>query len=145
LNCQTFPHFGYIPARSNFGHSPFHSGTVKLEKPLSKGLYFSTFYTYSKAIDSQDGDNDGNGVAPIQNRSLEKARSCFDPPHRFIGLFNYELPFGPGKRWATTGWQKWLIGGLELSWIQTLESGNPVNFGFAGSPFNYWPGFAGSQ
>jgi Carboxypeptidase regulatory-like domain/TonB dependent receptor-like, beta-barrel len=144
-NYRPYTHFGDIRFRSNVGHSTFHSGTVKLEKRLSKGLYFSTFYTYSKAIDSQDGDNDGNGVAPIQNRSLEKARSGFDRTHRFIGLFNYELPFGPGKRWATTGWQKWLLGGLELSWIQTLESGNPVNFGFAGSPFNYWPSFAGSQ
>jgi hypothetical protein len=32
-----------------------------------------------------------------------------------------------------------------LSYIQTLESGNPLTFGFAGSPFNYYPGFAGNQ
>src|SRR5213593_4525861 len=141
-NYRPFTHFGDIRLRSNFGHSTFHSGTIKLEKRMAQGLYFSTFYTYSKAIDSQDGDNDGAGVAPIQNRNLEKARSGFDRTHRYIGVLNYELPFGHGKRWLTNGWTKWLVGGLELSYIQTLESGNPLTFGFAGSPFNYYPGFA---
>ena len=96
-NYRPFPQFGDIRFRSNFGHSTFHSGTVKLEKRMSRGLYFSTFYTYSKAIDSQDGDNDGSGVAPIQNRGLEKARAGFDRTHRFIGVVNYELPFGQGQ------------------------------------------------
>jgi hypothetical protein len=144
-NYRPFPHFGDIRFRSNFGHSTFHSGTVKLEKRMSQGLYFSTFYTFSKAIDSQDGDNDGSGIAPIQNRGLEKARSGFDRTHRYIGVVNYELPFGQGKSWASSGWKKMVFGGFELSWIQTLESGNPITFSYAGSPFNYYPGFAGSS
>jgi hypothetical protein len=36
------------------------------------------------------------------------------------------------------------LGGFELSWIQTQESGNPLTFSYAGSPFNYYPGFAGN-
>jgi hypothetical protein len=112
---------------------------------MSGGLYFSSFYTFSKALDSQDNDNDGSGVAPIQNRGLEKARAGFDRTHRFIGVLNYELPFGHGKRWASQGFGSRILGGLEISWIQTQESGNPITFGFAGSPYNYWPGFAGAQ
>ena len=77
---------GNVLLRSNFGHSTFHSGTVKVEKRMSKGLYFSTFYTYAKAIDSQDNDNDGSGLAPIQNRGLEKARAGYDRTHRVIGV-----------------------------------------------------------
>ncbi|HET8547272.1 MAG TPA: TonB-dependent receptor, partial [Bryobacteraceae bacterium] len=142
---RPFSHFGDIRLRSNFGHSTFHSGTVKLEKRTSQGLYFSTFYTFAKAIDSQDGDNDGGGVAPIQNRRLEKARAGYDRTHRYIGVVNYELPFGGGKPWATSGWKRWVFGGFEISFIQTLESGNPLTFGLAGSPYNYWPGFAGTQ
>ena len=38
-----------------------------------------------------------------------------------------------------------IFGGYEIAWIQTLESGNPYTFGFAGSPYNYYPGFAGNQ
>lgn len=144
-NYRPFKEFGDIRLRSNFGHSTFHSGTVKVEKRMSKGLFFQTFYTYSKAIDSQDGDNDGAGVAPIQNRGLEKARAGFDRTHRLIGVVNYELPFGQGKKWFASGWKKVALGGFELSWIQTQESGNPITFSYAGSPFNYYPVFAGNQ
>ena len=87
---------------------------MKFEKRYSDGLFFSTFYTFSKAIDSQDGDNDGTGVAPIQNRGLEKARAGYDRTHRLIGTVNYELPFGleqemgdltAGRSTPSAGWK----------------------------------------
>jgi len=144
-NYRPYPHMGSVRMRSNFGHSTFHSGTVKLEKRLSRGLFFNTFYTFSKAIDSQDGDNDGSGVAPIQNRALEKARAGYDRNHRFVGVVNWELPMGRGKRWFSSGWKRWVFGGYEISWIQTMESGNPLTFSFANSPYNYYPTFAGNR
>jgi hypothetical protein len=144
-NYRPFPNFGDINLRSNFGHSTFHSGTVKLEKRYSKGLTFSTFYTFSKAIDSQDGDNNGSGVAPINDRALEKARAGYDRNHRFIAYSTYELPVGKGKKFLNHGGLTNIIfGGYEIAWIQTIESGNPMSFTFANSPYNYFPSFAGS-
>ena len=43
------------------------------------------------------------------------------------------------------GWKNALLGGYEIAWIQTLESGNPITFDFAGSPYNYYPTFAGNR
>jgi hypothetical protein len=145
-NFRPFPHFGDIRMRSNFGHSTFHSGTIKLEKRYSYGLTFTTFYTFSKAIDSQDNDNDGTGVAPIQNRALEKARAGYDRNHRYIGAVTYELPVGKGRHYMNTGgWRDYVFGGYELAWLQTAESGNPLTFSFANSPNNYFPTFAGNR
>ncbi|MFN7923935.1 MAG: TonB-dependent receptor [Bryobacteraceae bacterium] len=145
-NFRPYSQFGNITARSNFGHSSFHSGTVKLERRLSRGLYFMTFYTYSKALDSSDSDNSGGGVAPIQNRNLEKGRAGFDRAHRYIGNINWELPFGKNKMLLSgSRWGNRILGGMELSFIQTIESGNPLNFSFANSPSNYYPGFAGAR
>ncbi len=145
-NLRPFPKFGNITARSNFGHSTFHSGTIKLEKRMSSGFYLNTFYTWSKALNSADTDNSGGGVAPIQNRNLEKGRAGYDRTHRFILTANYELPIGKGKKWMSSGGLKdKLFGGWELSTIQTMETGNPLNFSFANSPSNYWPGFAGAR
>jgi len=145
-NFRPYPHFGNITMRSNFGHSTFHSGTAKLEKRLSRGLFFTTFYTFSKTINSSDTDNSGGGVAPIQNRSLEKARAGYDRNHRWIATVNYELPFGRGKKFLSSGGLKnTLFGGWELSTVQTIESGNPLNFSFANSPNNYYPTFAGAR
>jgi hypothetical protein len=144
-NFRPFPQFGDVMFRSNFGHSTYHSGTAKVEKRYSSGLYFTTFYTFSKAINSQDSDNNSlTGVAPIQNRGLEKARAGYDRTHRAVGTLNYELPFGAGKRWATSGWTKWALGGMEFSLVQTFETGNPLTFTLSNSPYNYYPSFAGT-
>ncbi|HZT28724.1 MAG TPA: TonB-dependent receptor [Bryobacteraceae bacterium] len=145
-NYRPFPNFGNVYLRSNFGHSTYHSGTVKLEKRYSQGLTFSTFYTFSKAIDSQDSDNSGSGVAPLQNRALEKARAGYDRNHRFIAFATYELPVGKGRKFMNRGGVlNAIFGGYEIAWIQTLESGNPYTFSFADSPYNYYPTFAGDR
>ncbi|MEZ5352531.1 MAG: TonB-dependent receptor [Bryobacteraceae bacterium] len=146
-NYRPYSAFGNIATQSNFGHSTFHSGTVKLEKRFSKGMFFNAFYTLSKAIDSQDNDNSGTGVAPIQNRNLEKGRAGYDRNHRFVGVINWELPIGTGRRIGSGMGRvaNALIGGWELSWIQTIESGNPLTFSFANSPNNYFPTYAGSR
>ncbi len=145
-NYRPFSNFGDVLFRSNFGHSTYHSGTVKLEKRYSSGLTFITFYTFSKAITSQDDDNAGTGVAPIQNRGLEKARAGYDRAHRFSGHVTYELPVGKGRRFMNRGGiLDYVLGGYEIAWIESLESGNPLNFTFANSPYNYYPTFAGSR
>src|SRR5437867_9833877 len=72
----------------------------------------------------------------FQNRNLEKGRAGYDRTHRIVGTLNYELPFWQGKKYFASGWEKTVLGGFELSWIQTQESGNPINFGLAGSPYN---------
>jgi hypothetical protein len=146
-NFRPFPQFGNIPMHSNFGHSTFHSGTVRLEKRVAQGLYFNTFYTFSKTLDSQDTDNAGTGVAPIQNRNLEKGRASFDRNHRYIGVLNWELPIGKNRKFFSGmgSVTNALFSGWELSWIQTLESGNPLTFSYANSPYNYYPTFAGSR
>ena len=145
-NYRPFPNFGNISFRSNFGHSTFHSGTVKLEKRYSAGLTFLTFYEFSKSIDSQDNDNDGTGVAPLQNRGLEKARAGYDRNHRNVTTLTYELPMGRGKRFFSSGGLKNLfLGGYQVAWVNSLESGNPLTFTFANSPNNYYPTFAGNR
>ena len=145
-NFRPYSHFGSVFMRSNFGHSTFHAATVKLDKRFSQGLLFSTFYTFGKAIDSQDSDNDGSGVAPIQNRSLEKGLAGYNRSHRYVGILTYELPTGQGKRFLNRGgvWNK-VFGGYSIGWVQYAESGNPLTFSFANSPLNYYPTFAGNR
>ena len=145
-NFRPFPHFGGIRLRSNFGHSTHHAGTVKLEKRFSRGFNFVTFYTWSKTLDSQDTDNSGAGVAPVNNRSLEKGRASFNREHHFVGAVVWELPLGRGKKFLNRGgWWNHIFGGYDVAWIQTMDSGNPLNFDFANSPFNYYPTYIGSR
>jgi hypothetical protein len=138
---RPYPHFGSIQHYSNYGHSSFHSGTVKLEKRYSRGLSLASFYTFGKSIDEASDDGGAGGVT-FYNRRLEKARSNYDVSHRWVTYFTYELPFGRGKQWMTHA--NWLVNGVLGNWslngIQTLESGIPFDFRFAGSSSVFLPG-----
>jgi hypothetical protein len=139
-NYLPFPNFGAINYRSNFGHSTYHSGTVRLERRFAQGLIFQTFFTLSKAIDEQDTDNSGSGVAPVTDRRLEKARSGFDRPIRFFDSITYEFPIGKGRRFLNRGgWVDAVIGGWQTAWDISWESGAPLTFSFANSPNQYYP------
>ena len=70
-NFRPYPQFGSVLHYSNYGHSSFHSGTVKLEKRMSSGLSFTSFYTWGKSIDEASDDGTASGVT-FYNRRLEK-------------------------------------------------------------------------
>lgn len=140
-NFKPYPQFGNIFHYSNYGHSTFHSGTVKVEKRMSKGYSVVSFYTFSKSIDQASDDGAAGGVT-FYNRSLEKGRSNYDVTHRWVTYALWELPFGKGRKWMNSS--NWFLngalGGWELNVIQTLESGLPMSFSHAGSPNQYLPG-----
>ena len=135
-----YPQFGSITYYSNFGHNTYHGGTVRLEKRYSRGFTLNVFYTLSKTLTDNEGDGGSSGVT-YYNRSLEKARASFDVTHRFIGMLTYELPFGKGRRLLNRGgFTNAALGGWNLSWVQTCQSGPPYTVGFSGSPNKYLPG-----
>ena len=143
---RPFPHFGNIRYRSNFGRSEYHGGTIKFEKRYSHGLSFLSHYTLSKAMNTQDDDNSGTGVAPLQNRDLEWALASHHRKHSFMSNIIYELPFGRGRAFLNRdGFVNTLLGDWSIAWIQAFQSGNPMTFTFAGSPNNYYPAFVGDR
>ncbi|HUQ91367.1 MAG TPA: hypothetical protein VM120_06785 [Bryobacteraceae bacterium] len=128
-NFRPYPQFGSILHYSNYGHSSFHSGTVKLEKRMSSGFSFTTFYTWGKSIDEASDDSTASGVT-FYNRRLEKARSNYDVAHRWVTYAIYDFPFGKGRKWMTNGNAvvTRVLGNWQLAAIQTVETGAPLTF-----------------
>ena len=79
------------------GWSIYHSGTVKVERRLARGLSVNANYTWSKSID--DASDVGSTFAEtnipqdVRNVRAEKALSSFDHRHRVVFSFSYALPF----------------------------------------------------
>ena len=147
-NYLPFTQFGAINYMSNTGHSTYHSGTVQFLKRYSQGLVLDSYYTFSKAINDCDTDYGVcTGVAPVENRNLNKARASYDRTHVFVTSATYELPVGKGRHFLNSGhkYLDLLVGGYDLAWIQSFESGNPFGFTFANSPYNYFTGAIGNQ
>ncbi|MGA8594975.1 MAG: TonB-dependent receptor [Bryobacteraceae bacterium] len=146
-NYLPYPQFGSIDYMSNTGHSTYHSGTVQFQKRYSQGLVLDSYYTFSKAIDDCDNDyGTCTGVAPVEDRNLNKGRAGYDRTHVFVTSFTYELPVGQGRHFLNHNkFLDYLVGGYELAWIQSIESGNPFGFTFVNSPYNYYPTAIGNQ
>jgi hypothetical protein len=139
-NFLPYPNFGEVRLFSNFGHNSYHGGTLRIERRLTSGLAFNSFYTMSKTITENEAETGDNGIT-YYNRRLEKARANYDIRHRFVTVLSYELPFGKGRRWMNAGgFGNQVFGGWQLTWTQTLQSGAPFNVSFAGSPNRYLPG-----
>jgi hypothetical protein len=135
---RPYPNFGTISYRENVSHSTYHSGTVHVQKRLSHGLYWDTFFTYSKSLD-------GSGVGSTAvNSDLYKGPSGFDRRFRYVGNFTYDLPFGTGQRWMNKGGiTNGVLGGWNLVWQYDAYSGNPITWGFTNSPYTYLPSYVG--
>jgi hypothetical protein len=135
---RPYPNFGTITYRDNISHSTYNGGTIHVQKRLNRGLYWDTFFTYSKSID-------GTGVSTTAvNSDLFKGPSAFDRRFRYAGNFTYDLPFGKGQRWMNKGGiLDKFFGGYNLVWQYDVETGNPITWGFTNSPYSYLPSYVG--
>ncbi len=102
------------------GNSHYHSFQAQLQKRFSKGLLFQGGYTFSKLITDSD---ELRSNLDLLDRSMTRGLSPNDVPHRFVGSFIYDLPFGKtGSRVVRT-----LFGGYGFGGIVTFQSGSPFN------------------
>ncbi len=128
-----------------FGNSQFHSFQTRLEKRFSSGVSFLGNYSFSKTIGDTGGFS-GAGNAPGSpqgfqnplNRRLEKSLDDQDQRHRFVSSYQYELPFGRGRRWLAkgNGLVDGIAGGWSIGGITTVASGQPFGLTVQGDPAN---------
>jgi carboxypeptidase family protein/TonB-dependent receptor-like protein len=118
-------------------HSNYNSLQATLNRRFSGGLLIKSAYTFSKAIDEADYSDwtefrwNAESVF-YRNRAL----ASHDVPHNFQLAAVYELPFGPGKKWAQTGATGAIFGGWQLNGLFAAYSGRPFTLTASGSSLN---------
>lgn len=131
---RPYPQFGNILVRqSTLGKSQYHAAIVKFEKRMSNGWGGRINYTYSRLMDNQFGEtnffaNTQGNMQDVNNLDAEYSIGLLDVPHKLVISPIVELPFGEGKRWATSGVGNAILGGWTLSSIIALESGFPTAY-----------------
>lgn len=97
----------------------------------SYGLTFLASYTWSKSLDYGGSAASGGGAAggpqTITNLRAGYGPSGFDVPHRFVGSWTWETPFGRGRRYLNSGLVSNLVGGWEIDGISSIQSGLPFS------------------
>jgi hypothetical protein len=122
---QLFPHAPVTNYDRSIGQSSYHALQVKLERRLAQGLSFLTAYTWSKAIDTASSGQFTESLS-LQNPydpNSSRSVSGFDIPQLFSTALVYQLPFGPGKPWLSSGFASRVFGNWQVNGITTLRSG----------------------
>lgn len=111
-----------VDLRDNGLNNNYNSLQTNVTKRFSRGLQFTAAYTYSKTLGV--GDDQGGFIVQTDIRR-NYGPTGFDRTHMFVSSHVYELPFGTGKRWASTGPARWVVGDWQLNGVFRWVSGAP--------------------
>jgi hypothetical protein len=115
--------------------SNYHALQTSLDRRLTAGLMVKTVYTWSHSIDNNSTDYTTYFNVPdvlYRNRSS----SGFDRRHNFRTAFVYELPWGPGRKWAKSGVVGAIAGGWQVNSVFSAVTGEPFTVSASGSSLN---------
>jgi hypothetical protein len=138
---QTCPNTnGFCYLFDNSERSWFDSGTIELRRRLSAGVRLNASYTFGKAFTNtfaSAGDNffgsgagDQSNVSSnsLRNRSLDRSLAQVDIRHAFKIDGTIDLPFGKGRRFASSNnwFSNAIVGGWTLAPTMRWQSGSPI-------------------
>ena len=115
----------YIEFASN---SNYHALQVQANRRVTTSMAFGVAYTWSKAMDLVDGNN--NNVNPfIDSRVRNYGKAGFDRTHNLTINYVYRLP-RLSKYWDN-GFTRQALDGWELTGITSFISGPPLGIGYS--------------
>jgi hypothetical protein len=119
------PQFANATLYENQGYANYHSFQAQVTLRPTHGVYFQSTYTWSKNM----GNSGGLSPDP-RNLRTGYVLQASDRPHNWVTYGTYDLPFGPGKLIgkSSEGALKRVIGGWQVGWISTVQSGAPLAF-----------------
>jgi len=135
-----FPQFGRTAATRLWDgttNSNYHSLQVALNRRFQGGLLLKGAYTYSRAINMADYSDWTETSWPadiVWGRN--RAPAGYNRPHMLQFAYVYELPFGGGKKWATNGASKLLLGGWQANGIFSAVQGGQYTLSASDSSLN---------
>jgi Carboxypeptidase regulatory-like domain/TonB dependent receptor len=138
------------PLNALFGHSVdtwawngylsanYHSLQVAFTRRSASGLTLKGAYTYSKAINWTDEDGWTGTImwnyAPVFSRN--RALAGYDIPQTLQTGFVYELPAGKGRKFATSGVTRWVLGDWQVNGVFAAYDGRPFSVTAAAGALN---------
>jgi Carboxypeptidase regulatory-like domain len=117
----------------NYSSSNYNALIIRVNHRLSHDLTIELNYTYSHSIDNDSGvqnaliDFSTSEVCDLRDLRVCRGSSDFDHRHLLAANYEYELPFGTGKRFGhdSSKLLNEVIGGWKWSGIFTAYSGSP--------------------
>ena len=114
----------------------YHAMVLRASRRFANGLMFDANYTWSKEIDNTDTVEDNQGFNAgasarganhsLTNPKLNRRIGYSDVPHRFVGTFLYDLPFGAGTALSGPAVVNAIVGGWQVGGALIWQTGFPI-------------------
>jgi Carboxypeptidase regulatory-like domain len=129
-----------ITAAVNEFWSQYHALQVRYEQRSVSGLTLLNSFTWSNSLDNASASLEGNTPSPqdANNIAADYAQSDYNLPIANITSLVYDLPVGKGKQFLgqSNGLVNTLVGGWQLSGINTMQAGTPFNLTYTPNSAN---------
>ncbi len=139
LNRRPIANFTDILTESDRDFLVYNSLQTKLQRRFENGLFLINSFTWSRGISLSSADlENGNGDGALINAANplgDRGPSGYNQPLNNTTSVIYDLPFGRGRRFGSNapGWQQQLLGGWQLTGINVVTSGVPINLTYTAS------------
>jgi len=114
--------------------SNYQSLQTQLNKRFSKGLSFTTAFTWGKGLNYFDSDD--GGLQFFINQRRNYGPTDYDRLLNYEQSFTYELPFGRGHSRLNSGIAAYTLGGWRLAGVISVVSGQPFTVRANGGSLN---------
>jgi hypothetical protein len=138
----TYPTYlnGDITEALNEFKSHFNSLQVRYEQRFVGGLTLLNSFTWEHALDNASSTLEANTPAPQNAYDLnaDYGQSDYNLPLINVTSLVYELPFGRGRHFLNHGssLMNAVIGGWQISGINTMQAGTPFNLTYTPASAN---------
>jgi hypothetical protein len=120
------PQIGLINNTLDVLNANYQSGQIVFRKRYAQGFTILSSYTFSKALGIGSGSvgAGSNGPRDPNNFRLDHAPLSLNRTHNFISSVLWDVPWG---RAGAPAWQRWMLGGWQVSSIVNAISGTPLS------------------
>jgi hypothetical protein len=115
----------------NAAVSNYNSATVEVSRHSGKSLTFDASYTFTRDLSNAGGAtpsafavSGGSFLTDRFHPGLDYGNVIYDRAHRLLVIYLYDLPFGHGQPWLSSGSAlNRLAGGWQLGGVTIIQSG----------------------
>lgn len=121
-------------------HSHYDSLQARYEQRFVSGLTLLNSFTWEHSLDNASASLEGNTPSPQDGNNInaDYSQSDYNLPVANITSLVYDVPFGHGRSYLsnTNGFVDAVIGGWQVSGINTMQAGTPFNLTYSPSAAN---------
>jgi outer membrane receptor protein involved in Fe transport len=132
--------YGDITQALNQFYSHYNALQVRYEQRMVAGLTLLNSFTWEHSLDNASASLEGNTPSPqdANNISADYAQSDYNLPVANVTSLVYEVPVGRGRELLPSANPVLdaLVGGWQISAVNTAQGGTPFNIGYTPNSAN---------